>query len=94
MSPLHKQPTIYTAPQTAPLSRGAGAQRLRGRGRQRREAEAFRRTRSMPVQLFVRVDAHIDPAGCTDFTKICGESVTSQWADRVVGPYNAASRSS
>ena len=42
----------------------------------------------------VGVDAHIDPAGCTDFTKIFGESVTSQWADRVVGPYNAASRSS
>ena len=30
---------------------------------------------------------HIDPAGYTDFTKNCGESVTSQWADRVVGPY-------
>ena len=39
----------------------------------------------------VGVDAHIDPAGCTVFTGICGEFVTAQWADRVVGPYGKAS---
>lgn len=30
---------------------------------------------------------HIDPTGCTVFTEILGEFVTSHWADRVVGPY-------
>ena len=32
-------------------------------------------------------------AGYTGFTEICGEFVTFQWADRVVGPYNAPSHS-
>ena len=45
----------------------------------------------MPARMVVGVDAHIDPAGCTDFTKNCGESVTSQWADRVVGLYGETS---
>ena len=36
-----------------------------------------------------RLPVHIDPAGCTGFTEIFGEFVTSHWADRVVGPYNA-----
>ena len=36
------------------------------------------------------VSAH---AGCTVFTEILGEFVTFQWADRVVGPYNAHSHS-
>ena len=35
-----------------------------------------------------RLPVHIDPAGCTAFTEILGEFVTSHWADRVVGPYN------
>ncbi len=34
---------------------------------------------------------HIDPVGCTGFTEIFGESETSHWADRVVGPYGEAS---
>ena len=34
---------------------------------------------------------HIDPAGCTGFTEIFGESETSHWADRVVGPYGEIS---
>ena len=34
-----------------------------------------------------RLPVHIDPAGCTAFTEILGEFVTSHWADRVVGPY-------
>ena len=28
-----------------------------------------------------RLPVHIDPAGCTVFTGICGEFVTAQWAD-------------
>ena len=43
-----------------------------------------------PISV-VGVDAHIDPAGCTGFTEIFGEFVTSHWADRVVGPYGEAS---
>ena len=35
-----------------------------------------------------RLPVHIGPAECTVFTGIYGEFVTSQWADRVVGPYN------
>ena len=35
-----------------------------------------------------RLSVHIGPAGCTGFTEILGEFVTSHWADRVVGPYN------
>mgnify|MGYP006989300179 FL=1 len=38
-----------------------------------------------------RLPVHIDPAGCTGFTEIFGEFVTSHWADRVVGPYSEAS---
>ena len=34
-----------------------------------------------------RLPVHIGPAGCTAFTEILGEFVTSHWADRVVGPY-------
>ena len=34
-----------------------------------------------------RLPVHIGPAGCTGFTEILGEFVTSHWADRVVGPY-------
>ena len=41
---------------------------------------------------YVGADAHIDPADRTVFTRICGEFVTSQWADRVVGPYRARRR--
>ena len=33
-----------------------------------------------------RLPVHIGPAECTVFTGIYGEFVTSQWADRVVGP--------
>ena len=44
--------------------------------------------------MFVGVDAHIDPAECTVFTEISGEFATSQWADKVVGPYNNSLRSS
>ena len=38
-----------------------------------------------------RLPVHIDPAGCTGFTEILGEFVTSHRADRVVGPYGEAS---
>ena len=38
-----------------------------------------------------RLPVHIGPAGCTGFTEIFGEFVTSHWADRVVGPYSEAS---
>ena len=38
-----------------------------------------------------RLPVHIGPAGCTGFTEIFGEFVTSHWADRVVGPYGEAS---
>ena len=38
-----------------------------------------------------RLPVHIGPAGCTGFTEILGEFVTSHWADRVVGPYGEAS---
>ena len=38
-----------------------------------------------------RLPVHIDPAGCTGFTEIFGESETSHWADRAVGPYGEAS---
>ena len=37
-----------------------------------------------------RLPVHIDPAGCTGFTEIFGESETSHWADRVVGPYRVS----
>ena len=40
-----------------------------------------------------RLPVHIGPAECTVFTGIYGEFVTSQWADRVVGPYNNPSHS-
>ena len=38
-----------------------------------------------------RLPVYIGPAGCTGFTEIFGEFVTSHWADRVVGPYGEAS---
>ena len=38
-----------------------------------------------------RLPIHIGLAGCTGFTEILGEFVTSHWADRVVGPYGEAS---
>ncbi len=34
-----------------------------------------------------RLPVHIGPAERTVFTGFCGEFVTTQWADRVVGPY-------
>ena len=34
-----------------------------------------------------RLPVHIDPAGCTAFTEILGEFVTSQRADVGIGPY-------
>ena len=40
-----------------------------------------------------RLPVHIGPAECTVFTGIYGEFVLSQWADRVVGPYNNPSHS-
>ena len=43
-----------------------------------------------PISV-VGVDAYIDPAGCTGFTEIFGESEPSHWADRVVGPYGEIS---
>ena len=39
-----------------------------------------------------RLPVHIGPAECTVFTGIYGEFVTSQWADRVVGPYTEMRR--
>ena len=45
------------------------------------------------TRVAVEADAHIGPAECTVFTGIYGEFVTSQWADRVVGPYNNPSHS-
>ena len=38
-----------------------------------------------------RLPVHIGPAGCTGFTEILGEFVTSHWADRVVDPYGEIS---
>ena len=38
-----------------------------------------------------RLPVHIDRQNAPFFMKICGESVTSHWADRVVGPYGEAS---
>ncbi|MEI3083254.1 MAG: hypothetical protein V8S85_04360 [Oscillospiraceae bacterium] len=38
-----------------------------------------------------RLPVHIGPAGCTGFTEILGEFVTSHWADRVVGPLGETS---
>ena len=73
----------------APLSRGAGAQRLRGCGRQQREAEI--QCESV-AHLTVGADAHIGPAECTDFTGISGEVVTSQRADVGIDPYNPVNR--
>ncbi len=43
---------------------------------------------TLSLQRFVGVDAHIDPAECTVFTKIFGKFVTSQRADVGIGPYN------
>ena len=45
----------------------------------------------MPARMVVGVDAHIDPAGCTGFTEIFGETEPSHWADRAVGPYGEIS---
>ena len=36
-----------------------------------------------------RLPVHIDHAERAVFTKLFGEFVTFQWADRVVGPYNS-----
>ena len=41
-----------------------------------------------PAHSDVGVDAHIDPAECTDFMEIYGEFVTSQRADVGIGPYS------
>ena len=35
-----------------------------------------------------RLPVHIGPAECTVSTEIFDKSAASQWADRVVGPYN------
>ena len=40
-----------------------------------------------PAHSGVGVDAHIDPAECTDFMEIYGEFVTSRRADVGIGPY-------
>ena len=37
-----------------------------------------------------RLPVHIGPAECTVFTEICGEFVTSKWADVGIGPYNVS----
>mgnify|MGYP004566011981 CR=1 FL=1 len=37
-----------------------------------------------------RLPVHIDPAGCTGFTKVSGEFAAAQGADRVVGPYRVS----
>ena len=37
--------------------------------------------------MFVGVEAHIDPAGCTDFTEISGEFDGTQWGDVGIAPY-------
>ncbi len=41
--------------------------------------------------MIVGADAHIGPAECAVFTEVSGEFVTSQRADRVVGPYGELS---
>ena len=41
------------------------------------------------MRMIVGADSHIAPADCTVFTEICGEFVTSQWADVGIGPYIA-----
>ena len=62
----------------------------------RQDTPNYRKSSANPyalTRLAVEADAHIGPAECTDFTGIYGEFVTSQWADRVVGPYNNPSHS-
>ena len=62
----------------------------------RQDTPNYRRSSANPyalTRLAVEADAHIGPAECTVFTGIYGEFVTSQWADRVVGPYNNPSHS-
>ena len=56
----------------------------------RQDTPNYRKSSANPyalTRLAVEADAHIGPAECTVFTGIYGEFVTSQWADRVVGPY-------
>ena len=56
----------------------------------RQDTPNYRKSSANPYALTrvaVEADAHIGPAGCTDFAKIFGEFATAQWADRVVGPY-------
>ena len=58
----------------------------------RQDTPNYRKSSANPyalTRLAVEPDAHIGPAECTVFTGIYGEFVTSQWADRVVGPYGA-----
>ena len=55
----------------------------------RQDTPNYRKSSANPYALTrvaVEADAHIGPAECTVFTGIYGEFVTSQWADRVVGP--------
>ena len=62
----------------------------------RQDTPNYRKSSANPyalTRLAVEADAHIGPAECTVFTGIYGEFVTSQWADRVVGPYNNPSHS-
>ena len=62
----------------------------------RQDTPNYRKSSANPyalTRLAVEANAHIGPAECTVFTGIYGEFVTSQWADRVVGPYNNPSHS-
>ena len=62
----------------------------------RQDTPNYRKSSANPyalTRLAVEADAHIGPAECTVFTGIYGEFVLSQWADRVVGPYNNPSHS-
>ena len=62
----------------------------------RQDTPNYRKSSANPyalTRLAVEADAHIGPAECTVFTGIYSEFVTSQWADRVVGPYNNPSHS-
>ena len=56
----------------------------------RQDTPNYRKSSANPyalTRLAVEANAHIGPAECTVFTGIYGEFVTSQWADRAVGPY-------
>ena len=74
----------------APLAKGELSAQLteRPRSRQLQILCGFSANPQAPAHSDVGVDAHIDPAECTNFMEIYGEFVTSQRADVGIGPYS------